>query len=159
MCHQCFQSHLNPQRKHSPDHSVSGCSPRRARPLGRTIEVFVASRDDDADYRNAVAQKASLHIVLPQEKRFLPTPSSTGLISTLPEYARRLLRHCVRCTVMVLHEGTHDAPMPSCLCFTRNQTGGEMKTVLESYVDSEWRDIVTALRFDADSQLSRLTLA
>src|SRR5258708_38175210 len=36
---------------------VSGCSSRHARPLGRTIEVFVASRDDDADYRNAVAQR------------------------------------------------------------------------------------------------------
>jgi hypothetical protein len=32
--------------------------------------VFVASRDDDADYRNAVAQNASLHLVLQQETHF-----------------------------------------------------------------------------------------
>jgi hypothetical protein len=34
------------------------------------MEVFVASRDDDADYRNAVAQNASLHVVLPEETLF-----------------------------------------------------------------------------------------
>jgi hypothetical protein len=34
------------------------------------MEVFLASRDDDADYRNAVAQNASLQVVLPQETRF-----------------------------------------------------------------------------------------
>jgi len=45
--------------KTKPDHRASGFSPRRARPFGRAIEVFVASRDDDADYKNAVAQNAS----------------------------------------------------------------------------------------------------
>ena len=69
---------LVPETKHKPDHRASGCSPRRARPFGRAIEVFVASRDDDADYRNAVAQNASLHAVFPQETPFtfdLPTNS------------------------------------------------------------------------------------
>jgi hypothetical protein len=37
--------------------------------------VFVASRDDDADYKNAVAQNASLHIVFSQDP---PSPSNTG---------------------------------------------------------------------------------
>jgi hypothetical protein len=56
--------------KAKPDHRASGVSPRHARPFGRAIEVFVASRDDDADYKNAVAQNASLHVVLPQETLF-----------------------------------------------------------------------------------------
>jgi hypothetical protein len=42
--------------------------------------MFVASRDDDADYRNAVAQKASLPIVSPHATRSLhdrdPEPST-----------------------------------------------------------------------------------
>src|SRR5437016_14203744 len=59
--------------KAKPDHRASGCRPRRARPFGRAIEVFVASRDDDADYRNAVAQNASLHVVFPQETPFTLT--------------------------------------------------------------------------------------
>jgi len=57
-------------RRSITDHSASGCSPRRARPFGRAIEVFVASRDDDADYRNAAAQNASLHVVFPQRNTF-----------------------------------------------------------------------------------------
>ena len=32
--------------------------------------MFVASRDDDADYRNALVQNASLSTVLPQESHF-----------------------------------------------------------------------------------------
>ncbi len=72
MCHRCFRGHLY-LAKHKPDHRASGYSPRRARPFGRAIEVFVASRDDDADYRNAVAQNASLHVVFPQETPFTLT--------------------------------------------------------------------------------------
>ena len=56
--------------KAKPDHRASGLSPRRARPFGRAIEVFVPSRDDDADYKNAVGQNASVQIVFPQEPPF-----------------------------------------------------------------------------------------
>jgi hypothetical protein len=35
---------LVPADKAQPDHSASGCNPRRPQPFGRAIEVFVASR-------------------------------------------------------------------------------------------------------------------
>jgi hypothetical protein len=45
--------------------------------------VFVASRDDDADYRNAVAQNASLHVVLPQETLFTLKPPAIRRVRNL----------------------------------------------------------------------------
>jgi hypothetical protein len=59
------------------------------------MEVFVASRDDDADYRNAVAQNASLHVVLPEETRFTQKHPDRFAIARLLYGSMKRSRQCM----------------------------------------------------------------
>jgi hypothetical protein len=60
--------------------------------------------------------------------------------------------------VMVLHERTHDAPMPSCLSLNNESPRANVERRLSNLRPLRARNIVTALRFDTDSHPYRLPL-